>query len=39
MKIFGAMYDKTMAWSKHRYATFFSVDEFIEAIFSRFRRM
>lgn len=34
MKIFGAMYDKTMAWSKHRYATFFlALTSFIEAIF------
>ncbi|EGP04500.1 TPA: YqaA family protein [Pasteurella multocida] len=34
MKIFGAMYDKTMAWSKHRYATFFlALTGFIEAIF------
>ncbi|UEA16599.1 DedA family protein [Pasteurella canis] len=34
MKIFSAMYDKTMIWSKHRYATFFlSFTSFIEAIF------
>lgn len=34
MKIFGAMYDKTMAWSKHRFATFWlCFVSFIEAIF------
>ncbi|MGC7560010.1 YqaA family protein [Pasteurella sp. PK-2025] len=34
MKIFGTMYDKTMAWSTHRYASFFlSLTSFIEAIF------
>lgn len=34
MKIFGAMYDKTMAWSKHRFATYWlSFVSFIEAIF------
>lgn len=34
MKIFGAMYDKTMEWSKHRYAAFWlSFVSFIEAIF------
>ncbi|PVX41324.1 membrane protein YqaA with SNARE-associated domain [Pasteurella langaaensis DSM 22999] len=34
MKIFGAMYDKTMAWSKHRFATYWlSFLSFIEAIF------
>ncbi|VEG72248.1 LppB [[Pasteurella] aerogenes] len=34
MNIFGAMYDKTMEWSKHRYATFWlSFVSFIEAIF------
>ncbi|SNV79794.1 LppB [Pasteurella multocida] len=34
MNIFGAMYDKTMEWSKHRYAAFFlSFTSFIEAIF------
>lgn len=34
MKIFGAMYDKTMAWAKHRYASFFlCLTSFIEAIF------
>lgn len=34
MKIFGAMYDKTMAWSKHRFAVFWlSFVSFIEAIF------
>lgn len=34
MKIFGAMYDKTMEWSKHRFATFWlSFVSFIEAIF------
>ncbi|OOF46139.1 YqaA family protein [Rodentibacter trehalosifermentans] len=34
MNIFGAMYDKTMAWSKHRFATFWlSFVSFIEAIF------
>lgn len=34
MKIFGAMYDKTMEWSKHRFAAFgLSFVSFIEAIF------
>ncbi|TDQ56669.1 membrane protein YqaA with SNARE-associated domain [Mesocricetibacter intestinalis] len=34
MKIFGAMYDKTMEWSKHRFAAFWlSFVSFIEAIF------
>lgn len=34
MNIFGAMYDKTMAWSKHRFAAFWlSFVSFIEAIF------
>lgn len=34
MNIFGAMYDKTMMWSKHRFATFWlSFVSFIEAIF------
>lgn len=34
LKIFGAMYDKTMEWSKHRFATFWlSFVSFIEAIF------
>lgn len=34
MNIFGAMYDKTMQWSKHRFATFWlSFVSFIEAIF------
>ncbi|EIJ69027.1 MULTISPECIES: YqaA family protein [Pasteurellaceae] len=34
MKIFGAMYDKTMEWSKHRFATFWlCLVSFIEAIF------
>lgn len=34
MAIFGAMYDKTMAWSKHRFATFWlCFVSFIEAIF------
>lgn len=34
MNIFGAMYDKTMSWSKHRYAPFFlCFTSFIEAIF------
>lgn len=34
MKIFGAMYDKTMEWSKHSFATFWlSFVSFIEAIF------
>ncbi|MCI5763756.1 YqaA family protein [Actinobacillus porcinus] len=34
MKIFGAMYDKTMEWSKHRWAVFWlSFVSFIEAIF------
>lgn len=34
MKIFGAMYDKTMEWSKHRFATFWlCFVSFIEAIF------
>lgn len=34
MNIFGAMYDKTMQWSKHRYAAFWlSFVSFIEAIF------
>lgn len=34
MKIFGAMYDKTMEWSKHRLAAFWlSFVSFIEAIF------
>jgi len=34
VKIFGAMYDKTMAWSKHRFATYWlSFVSFIEAIF------
>ncbi|MCK9110698.1 DedA family protein [Haemophilus influenzae] len=34
MKIFGTMYDKTMEWSKHRFAIFWlSFVSFIEAIF------
>lgn len=34
MKIFGALYDKTMQWSKHRLATFWlCLVSFIEAIF------
>ncbi|WP_249847574.1 YqaA family protein [Aggregatibacter actinomycetemcomitans] len=34
MKLFGAMYDKTMQWSKHRFAPFWlSFVSFIEAIF------
>lgn len=34
MNIFGAMYDKTMEWSKHRFAAFWlSFVSFIEAIF------
>lgn len=34
LNIFGAMYDKTMQWSKHRFATFWlSFVSFIEAIF------
>lgn len=34
MKLFGTIYDKTMEWAKHRYATFWlSVVSFIEAIF------
>ncbi|TCP94879.1 membrane protein YqaA with SNARE-associated domain [Cricetibacter osteomyelitidis] len=34
MNIFGAMYDKTMQWSRHRFATFWlSFVSFIEAIF------
>ncbi|QLB12398.1 membrane protein YqaA with SNARE-associated domain [Bisgaardia hudsonensis] len=34
MNIFGAMYDKTMQWSKHRFATFWlTFVSFIEAIF------
>lgn len=34
MKIFSAMYDKVMSWSKHRFATFWlSFVSFIEAIF------
>lgn len=34
MKLFGPIYDKTMAWSKHRFATFWlSFVSFIEAIF------
>ncbi|HHE9998803.1 DedA family protein [Haemophilus influenzae] len=34
MKIFGTMYDKTMEWSKHRFAVFWlSFVSFIEAIF------
>ena len=34
MNLFGAMYDKTMAWSKHRFAPFWlSFVSFIEAIF------
>ena len=34
MKIFGTMYDKTMEWSKHRFAAFWlSFVSFIEAIF------
>ena len=34
MNIFGAMYDKTMQWSKHRFAVFWlSFVSFIEAIF------
>lgn len=34
MKIFGAMYDKTMQWSKHRFAAFWlAFVSFIEAIF------
>lgn len=34
MKLFGTIYDKTMQWSKHRYAAFWlSFVSFIEAIF------
>ncbi|WP_150540145.1 YqaA family protein [Actinobacillus vicugnae] len=34
MKLFGTIYDKTMEWSKHRFATFgLSFVSFIEAIF------
>ncbi|MGQ0287414.1 YqaA family protein [Pasteurellaceae bacterium 22721_9_1] len=34
MKIFGAMYDKTMKWSQHRFADFWlAFVSFIEAIF------
>ena len=34
MNLFGAMYDKTMIWSKHRFAPFWlSFVSFIEAIF------
>lgn len=34
MQLFGTIYDKTMAWSKHRYASFWlSFVSFIEAIF------
>ena len=34
MNIFGAMYDKTMQWSKHRFAVFWlAFVSFIEAIF------
>lgn len=34
MKLFGTIYDKTMQWSKHRFATFWlSFVSFIEAIF------
>lgn len=34
MKIFGALYDKTMLWSNHRFATFWlTFVSFIEAIF------
>lgn len=34
MKLFGTIYDKTMLWSKHRYATFWlSFVSFIESIF------
>ena len=34
INIFGAMYDKTMVWSKHRFAAFWlSFVSFIEAIF------
>ncbi|OOF66441.1 YqaA family protein [Rodentibacter sp. Ppn85] len=34
MNIFGVMYDKTMEWSKHRFATFWlCLVSFIEAIF------
>lgn len=34
MKLFGAIYDKTMLWSKHRHATFWlSFVSFIESIF------
>lgn len=34
MNVFGAMYDKTMAWSKHRLATYWlAFVSFIEAIF------
>ena len=34
MNIFGAMYDKTMQWSKHRFAVvWLSFVSFIEAIF------
>ena len=34
MNLFGAMYDKTMAWSKHRFAPFWlTFVSFIEAIF------
>lgn len=34
MKLFGTIYDKVMAWAKHRYATFWlSFVSFIEAVF------
>lgn len=34
MKLFGTLYDKTMQWAKHRYATFWlTLTSFIEAIF------
>lgn len=34
MQLFGTIYDKTMTWSKHRYASFWlSFVSFIEAIF------
>lgn len=34
MKLFGTIYDKTLAWSQHRYAAFWlSFVSFIEAIF------
>lgn len=34
MKLFGAIYDKTMAWSRHKFATaWLSFVSFIEAIF------